>query len=346
MLTSNASDPVYADEPRRFHTMKPRHVGRDFDGIDQPVGSPTCGTQRWAASKRKQNGERIMKSKAARLVMVLALATAVAAPLFGQSHSNQRRNNGINYHNGQVMLGTSHVYFVFYGSFVGGTSEEALVNFIVGLVGSSYTNINTTYSDATGTRVTNTLMYGRLAYDSYSQGTNLSDEDVQAIVSDNITNGQFPLDPAGIYIVIASDDVNADGLCTDRCEFHDSFFYPAGVTVRYAFVGDPIRCPGKCASQFFDRRGNMILLPPNGDFSIDARISWIAHVINGAITNPNGDGWFDSRGRENSDKCVNKFGPLYRTSTGWANVTLNGRDYLIQQNWVNADGGYCALAYP
>jgi len=28
-----------------------------------------------------------------------------------------------------------------------------------------------------------------------------------------------------------------------------------------------------------------------------------------------------------------------------ANMTLGTRDYLIQQNWVNALGGYCDLSY-
>jgi hypothetical protein len=28
------------------------------------------------------------------------------------------------------------------------------------------------------------------------------------------------------------------------------------------------------------------------------------------------------------------------------NVTLGGKQYLIQQNWVNASGGYCAMHYP
>jgi hypothetical protein len=27
------------------------------------------------------------------------------------------------------------------------------------------------------------------------------------------------------------------------------------------------------------------------------------------------------------------------------NMTLGSRNYLIQQNWVNASGGYCALKY-
>jgi hypothetical protein len=27
------------------------------------------------------------------------------------------------------------------------------------------------------------------------------------------------------------------------------------------------------------------------------------------------------------------------------NVTLGSRNYLIQQNWVNASGGFCAKSY-
>jgi len=29
----------------------------------------------------------------------------------------------------------------------------------------------------------------------------------------------------------------------------------------------------------------------------------------------------------------------------YANMLLGGRDYMIQRNWVNASGGYCAIAY-
>ena len=285
-----------------------------------------------------------MKTNIVKLMVLFTLALAVASPLLGQSRSNPKRNNGIKYHNGQVMLGTASLYFIYYGNFVGGNTEQALASFVIDLVGSSYTNINTTYYDGTGARVINSMMYGSAAYDSYSRGTNLSEEDVEAIVSSTISNGQLPLDPIGIYIVIASADVTATGLCTDRCEFHDSFFYPAGVTVKYAFVGDSRRCPNKCAIQLF---GGPVYSTPSGDYGLDARMSWIAHVINGTITNPNGDGWFDAKGRENSDKCVNVFGPTYQTATGaLANLKLNGRDYLIQYSWVNDGGGYCSLAYP
>ena len=75
--------------------------------------------------------------------------------------------------------------------------------------------------------------------------------------------------------------------------------------------------------------------------------SWMAHVVSGTVTNPPFTGWFDKRGRENSDKCEGNFGDTYVTATGGrANVKLGQRDYLLQENWVNADGGYCALSYP
>jgi len=51
--------------------------------------------------------------------------------------------------------------------------------------------------------------------------------------------------------------------------------------------------------------------------------------------------------RKNADKCAWTFGATYKTANGaTANMNLGGSDYLIQQNWVNASGGYCALSYP
>ena len=70
-------------------------------------------------------------------------------------------------------------------------------------------------------------------------------------------------------------------------------------------------------------------------------------LVRAVLTNTTLTGWFDRLGNENSDKCVNKFGPLYQTPNGaLANVNLAGRDYLLQMNWVNDGNGYCAMSYP
>ena len=55
---------------------------------------------------------------------------------------------------------------------------------------------------------------------------------------------------------------------------------------------------------------------------------------------------WDKSGAENADKCAWTFGPTYQAANGaLANMKLGARDFLIQRNWVNAAGGYCALSY-
>src|SRR5436190_1034874 len=40
------------------------------------------------------------------------------------------------------------------------------------------------------------------------------------------------------------------------------------------------------------------------------------------------------------------FGTVYPAANGSAaNMRLGGADFLIQQQWVNASGGYCALSF-
>ena len=102
-----------------------------------------------------------------------------------------------------------------------------------------------------------------------------------------------------------------------------------------------------------------LLHTPNGNLAADAMASWIAHDVSGIITDPRLNGWYinpliygqqrkgDRQVVENSDLCMDQFGQSYTTPNGArANIHLGSRDYLIQQNWVNVGGGYCALTYP
>jgi hypothetical protein len=76
--------------------------------------------------------------------------------------------------------------------------------------------------------------------------------------------------------------------------------------------------------------------------------SILAHELEEATTDPDLNAWYDTRGYENADKCAWTFGTTYTASNGSKyNMTLNNgqQQYLIQQNWVNASGGYCAMGY-
>jgi len=53
--------------------------------------------------------------------------------------------NGINYHGGPVILGTTNVYYIWYGNWSGNTASTILTNLAQTIGGSPYFNINTTY---------------------------------------------------------------------------------------------------------------------------------------------------------------------------------------------------------
>jgi hypothetical protein len=246
-------------------------------------------------------------------------------------------SNGIFYHGGPVMVGTKNVYYIWYGNWSGNTATTILTNLAKSIGGSPYFNINTTYSNGSGMSVSNAVSYSGSTTDNYSHGTSLSDNAIQAIVSNAITGGKLPLDTNGVYFVLTSSDVNeTSGFCTQYCGWH-TYGTVSGTNVKYAFIGNPDRCPSACEAQ---------TTSPNGNAGADGMASIIAHELEETASDPNLNAWYDRRGAENADKCAWTFGATQRAANGSAyNVTLGGSEYLIQQNWVNASGGYCSMKY-
>jgi hypothetical protein len=246
-------------------------------------------------------------------------------------------NNGISYHGGPVMLGTTNVYYVWYGDWSGNTANSILTNLAQKIGGSPYFNINTTYYNGSNTKVSNAVNYVTAINDSYSQGKSLSDAQIQSVVSSAINNGKLPSDTNGVYFVLTSADVTASsGFCTQYCGWHTHGTI-GGRDIKYSFIGNPDRCPSACAAQ---------TTSPNGNAGADGMASIISHELEEAVTDPDLNAWYDNRGYENADKCAWTFGTTTTLSSGAKyNVTLGSTKYLIQRNWVNASGGYCAMEY-
>ena len=246
-------------------------------------------------------------------------------------------SNGINYHSGPVILGTVNVYYIWYGNWSGNSATSILTDLANSIGGSPYFNINTTYYNGSNTHVSNSVSLAGSTTDNYSQGTNLSDAQVQAVVSSAISSGRLPKDTNAVYFVLTSADVGqgGGGFCGSYCGWH-TYGTIAGSDIKYSFVGNPDRCPTACSMQ----------VQPNGNVGADGMASIIAHELEEATTDPDLNAWYDVRGYENADKCAWTFGTTYATANGsTANMHLGSRDFLIQRNWVNAAGGYCAKSY-
>jgi len=253
---------------------------------------------------------------------------------------SQVTSSSISYHNGPIMTGATNVYYIWYGNWTNNSATTILADLMRGFTGSLLFNTNTTYYNAAGTRVLNSINFVQSTNDNYSSGASLTDAAVQSIVSKALSTGALPRDSNGVYFVLTSSDVKeTSGFGTKYCGWHTHGTI-LGTDIKYAFVGDAsTQAPSGCIALTSS-------LAPNGNLGADGMASVIFHELSETVTDPDLNAWFDSRGAENADKCAWTFGTTYTTATGKrANVRLGNRDFLIQQNWVNASGGYCAMSY-
>jgi hypothetical protein len=259
----------------------------------------------------------------------------------GEASAAGTTGNGINYNGGPVMLGTTHIYYIWYGNWAGldANGPQILNDFADNIGGSPYFNINSTYFDGTNTNVSNSVIRsnsitGRLA----NSPTSLTDANIWTIVQNAIYDG-LGTDPNGVYFVLTAPGISeTSGFLTKYCGWHTYGSYN-GTYIKYSFVGNASGPNlGNCAWQTTSS--------PNNDPGADAMVSVIAHELEESVTDPQLNAWYDSTGAENADKCAWTFGTTYNASNGGlANITLGTRNYLIQRNWVNASGGFCAMSY-
>jgi len=243
------------------------------------------------------------------------------------------------YHGGPVLLGTPTAYYIWYGTW-DGSSQTILTTLAQNIGGSPYFNINKTYysvSNSVATPISGAVAYGGATTDNYSLGKSLTDANIQTIVSNAIAAGRLPKDTNGVYFVLTATDVKeTSGFCTQYCGWHTHGTI-AGSDIKYAFVGNAAtQCPASCSEQTASS--------PNNNIGADAMASVVAHELEEAVSDPNLNAWYDRRGAENADKCAWTFGTTYNPGNGsLANMKLGGLNYLIQRNWVNSGGGFCAL---
>lgn len=275
----------------------------------------------------------------------------VAAPVRGPVGDAVVTGNGINYHGGPVMKGTPNVYVIWYGNWNStGSNTSAtrslIEHFFSTIGGSALELVNSTYGDNSG-NVTGAVHFGGSTI--VSSSTNLTDTSLRTTVANAISSGALPRDSNGVYFVLSSSNINeTSGFCTQYCGFHTHSTI-SSTDIKYAFVGNPDRCPSGCEIQ---RTGPNS--PATNVGGADGMANVISHELEEAISDPDLNAWFDTSGQENADKCNFNFGATHTcTSTSICsaagksaaakfNQTFGNNDWMLQQNWRNSGGGACA----
>ncbi|MES2130606.1 MAG: hypothetical protein V4463_25315 [Pseudomonadota bacterium] len=250
-----------------------------------------------------------------------------------------QRSTNLTYQGGPVMVAPTNIYYIWYGSW-DAASQNTLNNLGAHIGGSPYFNINTTYYNASNVHVQNSVTLAGSTSTGLTLGTQLTDANIQTIVSNAISSGALPSDTNGIYFVLTDKTVNAtSGFCTQYCGWHTHGTI-GGKDIKYSFVGNPeTQCPAGCG----------VTSPTlNGTPGADAMASILSHELEEAVTDPDLNAWYSlSNGMENGDKCAWNFGTTSTASNGAKyNQTIGTMKYLIQQNWSLLPTQGCMQHYP
>jgi hypothetical protein len=256
----------------------------------------------------------------------------------------------VTYHPGEPIISEPNIYVIWYGNWDANSctvssdtsSTPSIVNdFLSSLGESDWNKINTTYYQVINGNKTFVQPTGEIkgcTVDDGSQGLSL-DTDTGAQVSDvvehSLSTKALKTDPNGVYLVLTASNVKVADFMARLCAYH-WVYDNSQATIKYAFIGDATKNLASCASQ--------LTISPNANPAADAMVSVIAHEFVEAVSDPSGTSWFDQVGLENADKCAWNYGKVSKIENGsFANMTLDNRQYLIQQN-VAANSNTCVLS--
>ncbi|KAL8167052.1 hypothetical protein V2J09_008551 [Rumex salicifolius] len=278
--------------------------------------------------------------------------------LAGSTQPDSSSTMTFRYHNGPLLRGRFSVNLIWYGSFK--PAQRAVISdFLASLtspprrearpsvaawwdaVGRYYRLAKAESSDSSTYLLS--LSLGRQVIDEKcSAGKSLTMKQVEALASSK--GGQ---QVNAINVVLTSDDVAVEGMCTSRCGTHASANkkqsrYP------YVWVGNSGKqCPGQCAWPFhqpiYGPQGPP-LVAPNNDVGLDGMVINLATLLAGTATNPFGNGYYQGPKEaplEAATACSGVYGkgayPGYagqllvdpKSGASYNANGVNGRKYLL-----------------
>jgi hypothetical protein len=232
----------------------------------------------------------------------------------------------LSYHGGRI-IPVAKVVAIFWGSEWTGASAPTATEITIFLGGSrSFSgfgltpeyNVITQYSDGSGNHVYQTPLLVDTFYDSTNPPPNATDLAVQGEVNKYLSNHNA--DSSTIYEVFLpstsyasfSTYTSCGGPNLYFCAYHSNFISSTGQDILYASM--PYPSCGGCQWSTWTAAQNLE--------------HFTCHETREAVTDPDGNAWFDRRGNEADDKCA--WSPAPFIGTG---------GYAYQYEWSNAVSG-------
>jgi hypothetical protein len=260
-------------------------------------------------------------------------------------------SSNMTYNGGPVMHSDGN-YVIYWepSGYSTSSSYKSIINgFFGNVAGASGATTNdysvaTQYSDGSG-NIAYSASYGGAVVDTDSYpasgcvatgGPCITDAQLQTEVSKVVSSNGWPTGLGHLYFVYFPSGVTTcfDSTGTEcsgstYCAYHSSMA-SGGSTLLYANM--PYAGVSGCESGEY----------PNGDVAADSGLNVSSHENIEAITDPEGNAWYDSSGEEIGDKCAWNFGSALGGASGSEyNEQISSGQYWLQQEWSNAISG-CA----